>query len=158
MHWLNSAGLILKCKKAKEGKIPLYNYVDGLSYKIYMSDIGLLNAKSNTPKNIILSGIGFGGEAKGAMTENYVAEQLVANGLQIFYWESDGKAEVDFVLQIGDDVVPVEVKSEYNTQSKSLKIFVGKYEPKYAIRVSSKNFAFENNINSIPLYAVFCIK
>jgi predicted AAA+ superfamily ATPase len=158
MHWLKTAGLVLECKKTKEGKMPLYNYVDGLSYKIYFSDVGLLNARSNMPKNLILTGVGMGGEAKGAMTENYVAQQLVANGAHIFYWESTGKAEVDFVIQIGDDIVPVEVKSDDNTQSKSLKVFVAKYAPKYAIRLSTKNFGFENNIKSIPLYAVFCVR
>ena len=157
LAWLKSAGLVINSTKAREGKMPLAYYVDSLSYKAYMSDVGLLNAKSNAPKNLVLSG-GIGGGAKGAMTENYVAQELTANGHTVYYWESDGKAEVDFVIQLGDDIVPVEVKAADNVQSKSLKIFVSKFSPAYSIRVSSKNFGFENGIKSVPLYAAFCIR
>jgi len=158
LDWLKNAGLVLKCEKTQEGKIPLNNYVDMLSYKVYISDIGLLNAKSAVPKNIVLTGSGFGGEAKGAMTENYVAQELTFNGHSLYYWESNGKAEIDFLLQSGEGVIPVEVKAAENVQSKSLKEFVKRYGPPYSIRISAKNFGFENSIKSVPLYAVFCIK
>jgi len=158
LDWLKNAALVLKCEKAREGKIPLKSYVDMLSYKVYMSDVGLLNAKSAVPKNILLTGSGLGGEAKGAMTENYVAQELTFNGHQLYYWESGGKAEVDFLLQNSEGVIPVEVKSAENVQAKSLKEFVKKYSPPYSIRISARNFGFENNIKSIPLYAIFCIK
>ena len=158
LDWLKNAALVLKCEKAREGKIPLKSYVDMLSYKVYMSDVGLLNAKSAVPKNIVLTGSGLGGEAKGALTENYVAQELTFNGHQLYYWESGGKAEVDFLLQNSEGVIPVEVKSAENVQAKSLKEFVKKYSPPYSIRISARNFGFENNIKSIPLYAVFCIK
>ena len=158
LDWLKNAGLVLKCGKAREGKIALKNYEDMLSYKIYMSDVGLLNAKSAVPKNIVLTGSGFGAEAKGAMTENYVAQELAFNGNALFYWESKGKAEVDFLLQSGQGIIPLEVKAAENVQSKSLKEFVKRYSPAFSIRISAKNFGFENNIKSVPLYAVFCIK
>jgi predicted AAA+ superfamily ATPase len=157
LTWLKSAGLILQSTKTREGKAPLAYYVDSLSYKVYLSDVGLLNAKGNAPKNLVLAG-GLGGEARGAMTENYVAQELTANGHTVYYWESGGKAEIDFVLQLGDGIVPVEVKAADNVQSKSLKQFIGKYNPPYSIRISAKNFGFENNIKSVPLYAVFCVK
>ena len=157
LSWLKSAGLVLNSTKIREGRMPLACYADNLCYKIYMSDVGLLNAKSNAPKNLVISDA-LGGEAKGAMTENYVAQELTANGHTIYYWESGGKAEIDFVIQLGDYIVPIEVKSADNVQSKSLKQFVGKYSPVYSIRVSAKNFGFENNIKSVPLYAVFCIR
>ncbi|MDR0696362.1 MAG: ATP-binding protein [Christensenellaceae bacterium] len=156
LTWLKSAGLVLNCHKAREGKMPLAYYSDLSCYKIYMSDVGLLNAKGNAPKSLVLADE-LSGEAKGAMTENYVAQELTANGHIIYYWESNGKAEVDFVIQLNDCVIPVEVKSADNVQSKSLKQYVEKYTPAYSIRISGKNFGFTNGIKSIPLYAVFCI-
>ena len=92
------------------------------------------------------------------MAENYAAQELTANGHTVYYWESNGKAEIEFAVQLGDNVIPIEVKSADNVQSKSLKQFTDKYNPAYSVRVSAKNFGFENNIKSVPLYAVFCIK
>jgi predicted AAA+ superfamily ATPase len=158
IQWLIEAGLIYKCGKTKEGKIPLKSYEDLLSYKIYMNDTGLLNCYSDTPPVLILSG-NFGGEAKGGITENYIMQQLVFNRLTPYYWESQGKAEIDFVLQLDEGVVvPLEAKSSIHTKSKSLAVFVQKYGIDRAIRISAKNFGFENGIKSVPLYAAFCIK
>ncbi len=158
IQWLTDAGLIYKCGKTNEGKIPLKSYVDLLSYKIYMNDAGLLNCFSDTPPSLVLSG-NFGGEAKGAVTENYIMQQLVFNGLLPYYWESRGKAEIDFVLQLDSGaIVPLEAKSSIHTKSKSLAVFVNKYGINTSIRVSAKNFGFENNIKSVPLYSAFCIK
>ena len=99
---------------------------------------------------------------KGVVTENYVASELSKNNNKLFYWSRKGKnkgnAEIDFILQQDIDVIPIEVKSSNNVQAKSLNVYVETFKPKYAIRISSKNFGFENNIKSIPLYAVFCIK
>ena len=156
LQWLTDAGLIYKCGKVSEGKIPLKGYLDLLSYKIYMNDTGLLNCHSETPPALIMSGK-YGGEAKGAITENYIMQQLVFSGLTPYYWESQGKAEVDFVLQTGTAVLPIEAKSADNTKAKSLTVFVKKYGIEKSVRVSSKNFGFENNIKSVPLYAAFCI-
>lgn len=158
LDWLERSGIVLKCYKTKEGKLPLEFYKDANSYKIYLSDVGLLCAKSNYTPSLILSDINLGGEAKGALTENYVAEQLLANDFTPFYWESEGKAELDFVLQLDDKVVPIECKSANNVKAKSFALFMNKYNLDYGIRISLKNFGFENNIKSVPLYAVFCIK
>jgi len=157
IDWLVTAGIVYKCVKTKSGFMPLKISEDLLSYKIYMSDVGLLsnslglNISSILSKNISI-------EAKGALSENYVMQQLVALGFEPNYWESDGKAELDFVIQTKNGVLPIECKFADNVQAKSLKVFVNKYEPKYAIRISTKNFGFENNIKSVPLYAVFCIE
>ncbi|MDR0752038.1 MAG: AAA family ATPase [Christensenellaceae bacterium] len=156
--WLNDGGLIVRVNKANEGKAPLYFYQDALSYKIYMNDVGLLTAKSNIAPALITSTLGLGGEAKGAITENYIVTALVANGHSLYYWESNGKAEVDFLVEIGGLPIPIEAKSADNVKAKSLGVFISKYEPPYSIRISSKNFGFENNIKSMPLYAAFCIK
>ena len=95
---------------------------------------------------------------KGAIVENYVATQFASNEISLYYWLSEGIAEVDFLLYNDDGVIPVEVKAAKNTQSKSLKTFIEKYNPVYCIRLSTKNFGIINGIKSIPLYAVFCIK
>jgi len=157
LHWLINAGVVQKINKVNHGWYPLSNFIDGLSYKVYMNDVGLLNAKSNISFNRIMTNDLATG-TKGGLAENYIAAELVANGLFPFYWESDGKAELDFVVQIGDDVVAIEGKSADNTQAKSLNLFVKKYEPKHVIRISTKNFGFEGGIKSVPLYAVWCIR
>ncbi|WP_442957624.1 DUF4143 domain-containing protein [Petrimonas sp.] len=84
-------------------------------------------------------------------------QQTLNKGYDLFYWQSDGKAEIDFVLQIDDSVIPVEVKKGIHNRSRSLGIFAEKYKSPYTIRISKKNFGFENNIKSVPLYAVFCM-
>lgn len=91
------------------------------------------------------------------MTENYVAQVFATKGLDLFYWQSNGKAEIDFVLQIEDAIIPVEVKKGHRTRSKSLGIFAEKYKSPYSIGISRKNFGFENKIKSVPLYPAFCI-
>ena len=92
------------------------------------------------------------------IAENYVASQLVRNGISLYYWKSNSDAEIDFILYNQDGLIPIEVKASDNITSKSLNSYVKKYNPKYSIRVSSKNFGFENNIKSVPLYATFLIK
>lgn len=93
----------------------------------------------------------------GPLTENYVANELKNNGYELYYWESNGIAELDFLIQKQLDIIPIEVKSNIHTKSRSLDLYIRKNNPKYAIRISEKNFGFENGIKSVPLYAVFCI-
>lgn len=157
LDWLKTAGVVYNCNKVKEGLYPIKMYEDFTSYKIYMSDIGLFTCSLNINIPSLISG-NISSNAKGAIVESYVMQQLVSNRLTPFYWESNGKAEVDFVVQLNSSAIPIECKSADNVQAKSLKLYMQKYKPKYAIRVSSKNFGFENNIKSIPLYAVFCIQ
>ena len=95
--------------------------------------------------------------AMGPLTEHYVANELRINGYESYYWESEGKAELDFIIQKGMDIIPIEVKSNIHTKSKSLDMYMKNFNPKIAIRISEKNFGYENNIKSVPLYAVFCI-
>ena len=95
---------------------------------------------------------------KGIIAENYVATQLLSNKQNLMYWESGNQAEVDFILYNDDGLIPIEVKANDNVNSQSLKIYMKRYNPKYAIRISTKNFGFENNIKSVPLYATFLIK
>jgi predicted AAA+ superfamily ATPase len=156
LNWLEKASVIIKCNKVSEGKEPLANYEDFLSFKIYMSDVGLYCAKSNNSHLSVL-GRTMGDTAKGALTENYVAQQLQASGLNFYYWESKNQAELDFVIQLENKVIPIEGKSWETTRSQSLEVFRKRYNTETAIRVSAKNFGFENGIKSVPLYAVWCI-
>lgn len=157
IEWLKTAGIVYKCNKVKEGLFPLKMYEDFLSYKIYLNDIGLLASSLNINIRHIMSNM-LSSDAKIGIVQNYVMQQLVSLGFEPYYWESNGKAEIDFVIQTKDGVIPIECKYANNVQAKSLGVFVSKYHPSYSIRVSTKNFGFENNIKSIPLYAVFCLK
>jgi predicted AAA+ superfamily ATPase len=122
-----------------------------------MADIGLLSLHSKMPLQTILSPIEIDNTFLGAMCENYIAQAFTCNNHPLMYWESDGKAEIDFVLQLENEVIPVEVKKGKRNRSKSLHQFIEKYNSSYAIRISKKNFGFENGIKSVPLYAAFCI-
>ena len=158
INWLNASGIINQCTKVKEGKLPLSAFIEPESFKIYMSDVGLLCNKFGIPTNIVIIENDNINDFKGALAENYVCSSLVQCGLTPYYWESNGKAEVDFVVQDKNgNIIPIEVKSSIHTRSKSLNVFKGLYKIPYSIRVSNKNFGFENNIKCIPLYSVFCL-
>jgi len=158
LDWMTSAGIINKCVRITEGKLPLVAYADNESFKIYMMDTGLLCSKFGIAANVIMSGVPSFDGFKGALAENYICQCLVANGITPFYWASPGKAELDFAFQDQQgNIVPLEAKSADNVKSKSLNRFVELYKPEYAIRVSAKNFGYENGIKSVPLYAVFCV-
>ncbi len=158
VEWLKSSGVILKCTKCNEGKLPLSAYSDFNSFKVYMTDTGLLCSKFGIPANAVLSEGRVFNDFKGALTENYVCFALNVNGHEPYYWESKGNAEVDFLIQDKDgNILPVEVKAADNVRAKSLQQYIKKYNPIYSIRVSSKNFGFENGIKSVPLYAAFLI-
>lgn len=158
IDWLNSAGIINKCVRITEGRMPLLAYADNASFKIYMMDVGLLCSKFGIPANIIANSPHSFDGFKGALAENYIMQVLVTSGFKPFYWSSQGKAEVDFIFQDKQGhIIPLEGKSAENVRSKSLGTFVSQYNPPYSIRVSAKNFGFENQIKSIPLYALFCL-
>ena len=159
LDWMKTAGIIHKCVRVREGRLPLSAYADNSSFKVYMVDTGLLCSKFGIPANAILhSPHSFDG-FKGALAENYILLALVAYGAWPNYWSSPGKAELDFVFQDREgNIIPLEAKSADNVRAKSLGIFVSLYHPPFAIRVSARNFGFENNIKSIPLYAVFCLE
>jgi len=110
------------------------------------------------PAELLVAEENEGNTFMGVVSENYVAQAFSANKIPLFYWKNDNTAEVDFVIQQGIHVVPVEVKRGVNTRSKSLNMFVKQYKCSYAIRISQKNFGFKNGIKSVPFYAVFCIK
>ena len=158
LDWLNSAGMINKCVKVSLGYLPLISYEEIDAFKLYMVDTGLLCSKFDLPPSSVLHApVSFNG-FKGALTENYVMQALICNGYKPYYWTSNGKAEIDFLFQDREgNIIPVEVKADDHVKSKSLDVYREKFEPNYAIRISSRNFGFVNKIKSIPLYAVSCI-
>lgn len=157
IEWLALSGIACRVYKAEQIKKPLENYKDIDAFKIYVSDIGLLCAKKQLFSDDILYMSDELDDFKGGMVENYVNFHLTAKGYMTYYWESERGAEVDFVIQREGRIIPVEVKSADNTRAKSLKIYMDTYSPDYVIKVSAKNFGFENNKMTVPLYAVFCI-
>ena len=157
IEWLTCAGVVLKCRKITHGIMPVKVHVDLSDFKLYMSDVGMLTMQSGVVAQAILSPLEIDNTFIGAIAENYVAQVFTANKIPLFYWKNDNTAEVDFVIQKGIEVIPVEVKAGERVRSKSLGIFVEKYKCPYSIRISKKNFGFENEIKSVPLYAVFCI-
>ena len=157
IEWLNFAGIVLKCQKVNGGHIPLAVNVDLADFKLYLSDVGMLTMKSGMPPSMILSKVNEDNTFMGALTENYVAQAFAANGLPLYYWRSENTAEVDFVLQLGAEVVPVEVKSGVDVRSKSLGVFMERYKCGRAIRISRRNFGEANGVKAVPLYAVFCV-
>lgn len=158
IEWLVFAGIALKCQKTGHGFMPVSAYVDLSDFKLYMNDAGLLTMKSGMAIQTILSNIEEDNMFLGMISENFVAQALVSNGFPLCYWKNENTAELDFVIQIAGDVVPVEVKKGKRTKSTSFNLFMNKYRSPYGIRISSRNFGFENNIKSIPLYAVWCLK
>ncbi len=158
IEWLTLSGITSKIYGLEDIQKPLENYKNIDSFKIYISDIGLLCAKKEIiPEDILYLSKELN-DFKGGMTENYVNIHLNINGYTQYYWKAQrGTGEVDFIIMREGKIIPVEVKSADNTRAKSLEIYMKKYNPEYAVKISSKNFGFENNIKSIPLYAVFCI-
>ena len=157
LEWLKAAHVVLPSVKITEGKLPINLYEDQSTFKVYYSDVGLFTMKSNIPPEKITQNLDLSDRARGALAECYVASELTSKGIALHYWESANSAEVDFVLQNDDGVIPIEVKSAENVRSKSLKTYMDRYRPPYAIRLSGRNFGYENDIKSIPLYALFCL-
>lgn len=157
IEWLCLSGIVSQVYKVEQIKKPLENYRDIDSFKIYVSDMGLLCAKKDLAANDILYMVEEINEFKGGMTENYVNIQFAINGYKTYYWESERGAEIDFIIQRDGQLIPIEVKSADNTRAKSLKIYMETYKPAYAIKLSAKNFGFENGKKTVPLYAAFCI-
>lgn len=155
MEWLISSNMLLKCQNIVTPNSPLKAYADN-TFKIYLSDMGLLRVLSKININEIINNKNM--LYKGVFIENYVAENLYSKYRELYYWSlGSGEYEVDFLINVDGDIIPVEVKASDNTTSKSLNYYIKRYKPKYSIRLSTKNFGESNNIKSIPLYASFLI-
>lgn len=159
MQWLMDCGLIHKVCRISKPNMPLMAYKDTEAFKLYVLDVGLLSAMSKLDVKSILEGNRIFEEFKGALTEQYILQQLVANkNIEPFYWSADrSKGEVNFVFQKGSDIVPLEVKAAENLQAKSLKSYCAKYGPKYAVRTSMSDYRKETWLINIPLYGINAI-
>lgn len=155
IDWLVASKMILINYKSKKMEIPLKVYIDEDMFKLYLSDVGILTNISEIKYPDIMLEKSF--VYKGAITENYIAQELTATNNSLYYWTFGRNAEVDFILYNEDGIIPVEVKSGDNVRSTSLNTYIRENKPKYAIRISTKNFGFSNSIKTIPLYATFCI-
>ena len=157
IEWLCLSGIVSQVYKVEQIKKPLENYRDIDAFKIYVSDLGLLCAKKDLTADDVLYETPEINDFKGGMAENYVNVQLSINGYRTYYWQSERGAEIDFVIQRDGKLIPIEVKSADNTKAKSLKVYIDTYDPSYAIKLSAKNFGFEDDKKIVPLYAAFCI-
>ena len=157
IEWLSLSGVVTKIYRAEHPKKPLENYRDIDAFKIYVSDVGLLCAKKDiVPEDILYLSEELN-DFKGGMVENYVCAQLTASGHTSYYWLSERSAEVDFIIQRQGQIIPIEVKAADNTRAKSLGVYMQMFKPEYAIKLSTKNFGFEDGKKTVPLYAAFCI-
>lgn len=156
IEWLKQAGLLYKITRINNGTLPIDGFEDPDTYKLFTLDVGLLGAQSGLDAKTLIDGNAVFTQYKGALTEQYVLQQLLYNeNIKIHYWTPNtGIAEVDFVVQLGGKVIPIEVKAEENLKAKSLKSFNEKYAPELSIRTSMSNFRAEENLTNLPLYAI----
>ncbi len=155
LQWLQDTGLILRVNLVKAGKLPLSAYVEKSIFKIYVLDVGLLGALAKTPPDILAHADRLFTEYKGAFAENYVAQQLTSHKeVELYYWKSEGLAEVDFICAEGRDVFPLEVKAGINPRGKSLASYAEKYTPPVLSRATLLNLKHDGNLVNYPLYAI----
>ncbi|MDE3930540.1 AAA family ATPase [Glaesserella parasuis] len=155
LQWLKDSGLVHSVPRIKKPHLPLSAYQDN-AFKLYGLDIGLLSAQSHLDASVLLDGSRIFSEFKGALTEQYVLQQLIANqDNPVFYWATEkGTAEVDFVVQQKQAVIPIEVKAEENLKAKSLKVYVEQFQPERAFRFSMADYREQDWLVNVPLYEV----
>ena len=160
IQWLEDCGLIHKVERISKPGLPLKAYMDLSAFKIYLSDVGLLSAMGELSVQAIVDGNRIFTEFKGALTEQFVLQQLISQlGLHAYYYSAEkSRGEVDFLVQGNSSIIPIEVKAEENLQAKSLKAFVEKYHPKYAVRTSMSDYREETWLINIPLYHIDRVK
>ncbi|PCJ26157.1 MAG: ATPase [Flavobacteriales bacterium] len=159
IEWLKNAGLVNVVKNISTPKLPLSGYANNSKFKLYLFDMGLLGAMLTIPSEIILNPSQLFTEYNGAFIENFVAQELVVYREQaLFYWTSKSDAEVDYILQLENEIFPLEVKSGLSRNLKSLRSYESKYVPKLIYRTSPRNFVQSDSFVNIPLYALvlFC--
>lgn len=156
LSWLIDCGLVYQVNRVNDCKIPLSAYQDFNAFKLYLLDVGLLCAMADVDATTIIDGNEIFVEFKGALTEQYVLTELKTNTTEnVYYWSSDrGSSEVDYIIQLGRNNIPVEVKANENLQAKSLKTFVQKYNTKINVRTSMANYRKEEWLLNIPLYLI----
>lgn len=156
MLWLTDCGLVHKVHRVTAPSLPLKAYEDLKAFKLFLVDVGLLSCMVRLRQDTLLDGNELFKEFKGALTEQYVLQQLkTLRNIEPYYWANDrGNAEIDFVVDTSEDIIPIEVKAEVNLQAKSLKTYRDKFRPKISIRTSMADYKKEDWLVNLPLYAV----
>ncbi|MHB1461272.1 MAG: ATP-binding protein [Armatimonadota bacterium] len=156
LMWLVDCGLVHMVQRVTVPNLPLKAYVDLKAFKLFVVDVGLLCCMTRLSQSVLLDGDLLFKEFKGALTEQYVLQQLdTLQGLEVYYWTNDrGSAEVDFLVDTGDMVIPIEVKAETNLKAKSLRSYYDQFHPRIAIRSSMANFKREDWLLNLPLWAI----
>lgn len=159
IEWLKDAGLIYKVNRCKKAQLPLAAYEDFSAFKLFLSDIGLMGAMSNIPVQSLLDGNVLFSDFKGALTEQYVLQQLKEkSSLSIYYWSAENsRGEIDFLLQDEENIIPVEVKAEENLQAKSLRVFVERNPGLKGIRLSMSPYREQDWLVNYPLYSILAL-
>lgn len=159
IEWLRDAGLVYKVNRCKKAMLPLAAYEDFSAFKMFLSDVGLMGAMSNVPAQSLLDGNVLFSDFKGALTEQYVLQQLlVKSSLSVYYWSSENsRGELDFLLQDEEKIIPVEVKAEENLQSKSLKTFVERNPGLHGVRFSMSPYREQDWLTNYPLYSLLAV-
>ena len=154
--WLCDCGLVHKVSRVNAAGIPLKAYEDLKAFKLFVADVGLLGCMTGLHQRTLLDGNNLFMEFKGALTEQYVCQQLkTIDGLNLYYYTNDrGTCEIDFIVDTGEAVVPVEVKAELNLKAKSLKTYREKFRPTLSVRTSMADYKEEEGLVNLPLYAV----
>jgi hypothetical protein len=154
--WLSDCGLVHKVSRVNMPKLPLKAYEDLKAFKLFLVDVGLLGCMAGVHQKTLLDGNDLFVEFKGALTEQYVLQQLVTiPDLHIYYYTNDrGSCEIDFLVDNGEYVIPVEVKAEVNLRAKSLKVYREKFAPKLSVRTSMADYREEDGLVNLPLYAI----
>lgn len=161
LQWLKDAGLIYQLELAEKPEVPLSAFADMTYFKVYLSDIGLLRVRSNISAQTILEGNENYIKYKGAFAENYVMTELLSQGKTPYFWRSQNTAEIDFLCEDKESIIPIEVKAADNMQAKSYKVFCKKYKPKTGFKTSLKNIAENQCENTrtinLPLYMIWAM-
>jgi predicted AAA+ superfamily ATPase len=155
LSWLISSGMVYECHAVSKALTPLRGFASPDTFKLFLNDCGLLCGLLELRFSLIMLDEAF--SYKGVLIENYVASQLAAQKATLHYWRSDNNAEVDFLIDAEEGIIPLEVKAGTNKKTPSLRVFLEKNRVPYSIRLTSRNFGFANEIKSVPLYASFCI-
>jgi predicted AAA+ superfamily ATPase len=160
MLWLTDCGLVHKVHRVNAPSLPLKAYEDLKSFKLFLLDVGLLSCMVRLKQNTLLDGNALFKEFKGALTEQYVLQQLkTVKELETYYWTNDrGGAEIDFVVDNGSTVIPIEVKAETNLKAKSLKTYYEKFQPEVSVRTSMSDYKREEWLLNLPLYEIEMIR
>ncbi len=158
VNWLKDANVVNKIYNVTKPNMPLIAYNDLSSFKLYLNDVGLLRKKTNLSSRVIIEGDTLFQEFKGALTENYVLQTLVANGLEPYYYTFDNRYEIDFIMQYQNEIIPIEVKAGKSLNNTSLKVYNEIHKPNIRIRFSMNNLNKDDNLINIPLFMAEYVK